>query len=105
MDFAGPFMKKMFLLVVDSHSKRPEILPQLPPCKTIELLRSLLASYGLPDQVVSDNGPQFSSEEFQVFMKQNGIRHIRCAPYHPSSNGAVERLVQTFKQAMKSMMD
>ena len=50
---------------------------------------------------MSDNGPQFVSEEFGTFLKLNGIRHIRCSPYH-SSNGAAERFVQTFKQAMKA---
>ena len=35
-------------------------------------------------------------------MKQNGVKHIRCAPYHPSSNGAAERFIQTFKQAMNA---
>ena len=39
--------------------------------------------------------------EFQTCMKCNGIRHVRCAPYHPSSNGLAERVVQTFKEAMK----
>ena len=47
-------------------------------------------------------GPQFISEEFQHFLASNGVKHLRCAPYHPSSNGAVERLVQTVKQALKS---
>ena len=35
-------------------------------------------------------------------MNANGIRHIRTAPYHPASNGVIERFVQTFKQAMKA---
>lgn len=70
--------------------------------KTIAVLRHLFAAYGLPEQVVSDNGPQFTSGEFKVFLKGNGVRHILSAPYHPSSNGAAERFVQTFKQAMKA---
>ena len=49
---------------------------------------------------MSDNGSQFTSEEFADFVKSNGIKHIRTAPYHPSSNGAVERLVQSFKRAI-----
>lgn len=43
-----------------------------------------------------------SSTEFQEFLRCNGVKHIRTVPYHPASNGAVERLVQTFKQAMKA---
>ena len=72
--------------------------------KTITMLRHLFAAYGLPEQVVSDNGPQFISEEFQTFLKGNGVKHIRSAPYHPSSNGAVERFIQTFKQSMKASL-
>lgn len=62
----------------------------------------MFASYGLPVQVVSDNGPQFVSGNFQLFMKSNGVKYIRCAPYHTSSNGAAERFVQSFKRAMKA---
>ena len=62
--------------------------------KTIEVLRHIFSSYGIPEQLVSDNGSQFTSEELADFVKSNGIKHIRTAPYHPSSNGAVERLVQ-----------
>ena len=43
--------------------------------QTIKILRSLFARYGIPDQVVSNNGPQFISSEFGEFMKNNGIKH------------------------------
>jgi hypothetical protein len=69
---------------------------------TIKVLRHLFSSYGVPQQLASDNGPQFTSQCFAEFMKQNGIKHIKCSPYHPSSNGLAERFVQTFKQAMKA---
>ena len=70
--------------------------------RTITELKKLFSAYGLPLQLVSDNGPQFISEDFAHFMKSNDIKHIHCAPYHPASNGAVECLVQTFKKAMKT---
>ena len=69
---------------------------------TIEALQALFARYGLPEQIVSDNGAQFTSQEFSDFVQANGIRHIRSAPYHPSTNGQAERFVQTFKRAMKA---
>ncbi|XP_021359257.1 uncharacterized protein K02A2.6-like [Mizuhopecten yessoensis] len=69
---------------------------------TIEVLRSVFARNGIPEQLVSDNGPQFTSAECAVFMEMNGIRHTTSAPYHPRTNGLAERFVQTFKQAMKA---
>ena len=102
-DFAGPFLGSYFLLLVDAHSKWPEIIPMSTTTanRTISEMRKVFSSYGCPEQLVSDNGPQFCSTEFGTFLKMNGVKHIRCSPYHPSSNGAVERLVQTFKRAMK----
>ena len=94
----------MFLIAIDAHSKRPEVVEMKSTTaqRTLEELRKMFAAYGLPSQVVTDNGPQFVSEEFAAVMKQNGIKHIRCAPYHPSSNGAVERFVQTLKRVLKA---
>ena len=104
IDFAGPFLGKNFLVVVDAHSKWAEVIEMssTTSSKTIVELRKLFSAYGLPEQIVSDNGPQFVAEEFATFLKLNGIRHIRCSPYHPSSNGGAERFIQTFKQAMKA---
>ena len=70
---------------------------------TIQVLRNLFARFGIPEQIVSDNGAQFVSEEFQAFIKSNGIGYITSAPYHPASNGLAERAVQTFKHALRSM--
>ena len=52
--------------------------------------------------LISDNGRTFTSEEFQTFCRNNGIIHKTSAPWHPATQGLVERFVQTFKLAMKS---
>ena len=64
---------------------------------TIVILRQHFSIYRLPVHCVSDNGPQFRSEEFAHFLKMNGVKHIRVAPYHAASNGLAERIVQSFK--------
>ena len=71
--------------------------------KTIETLRSVFATHGLPQMLVTDNGPAFTSNEFRKFTQKNGIKHVTSAPYHPSSNGQAERAVQTVKQGLKRM--
>ena len=103
IDHAGPFRGKTFLVVVDSHSKWLDVIP-VPSATsqtTIRKLQSIFATHGLPEMLVSDNGTAFTSMEFQEFVKQNGIRHVTSAPYHPASNGLAERAVQTFKSALK----
>ena len=87
---------------VDAHSKWPEVVTMSATTSqhTIDALRSLFSHYGLPEQLASDNGPQFTSAEFAQFLKDHGIKHILSAPYHPSSNGLAERFVRTFKRAM-----
>ena len=105
IDYAGPFQNSMFLVVVDAHSKWPEVVPvsSTTSSSTIDVLRDLFARFGIPEQIVSNNGTQFVSEEFQAFVRSNGIRHLTSAPYHPATNGLAERAVQTFKQALRSM--
>ena len=105
IDFAGPFMGKMFLIVVDAFSKWIEV--EMMNCSTalatVGRMRRIFATHGLPLVLVSDNGSSFVGEEFRQFMMKNGIRHILTAPYHPSSNGQAERMVRTFKESMKCL--
>ena len=106
-DFAGPFQGFMFFIIVDARSKWPEVfmMTQTTASKTIALLRQTFAAYGLPDQVVTDNGPQFMSEEFVTFLKSQGVKHVQSAPYHAASNGLAERFVQSLKQALNASKD
>ena len=46
-------------------------------------LRTLFLNFGIPESIVTDNGPQFAATEFKEFCRSNGIRHILIAPYHP----------------------
>ena len=103
IDYAGPMDGKMFLVVIDAHSKWIEVFPMSHAIAltTVQHLRQLFAQFGIPDSIVSDNGTQFTAQEFQDFCKSNRIQHIRSSPYHPSSNGLAERAVQVFKQGMK----
>ena len=102
VDFAGPVKGRMLFVVVDSHSKWPEvsIMNTTSTAQTITVLREMFARNGLPRELVSDNGLQFTSHEFCQYMTTNGIRHITTSPYHPASNGAAERFVQTIKRAL-----
>ena len=72
---------------------------------TIAKMRSSLATLGLPEQLVTDNGPSFTSEEFAEFLQMNGIKHTTTAPYHPGSNGLSERAVQTLKRGLKMISE
>ena len=96
--------KQDFLVIVDAHSKWPEIIMMnsTTTSATIRVLRDLFSKYGIPNQVVSDNGPQFSSEEFRHFLKMNGVKQVLVAPYHAASNGAAERMVQSFKRSLSA---
>lgn len=105
MDFAGPFLKKMFLLVVDVYSKWLEIvvMDMASTLNVLNGLKVLMARYGYPSVIVTDNGTQFTSREFGNYCAARGIQHVRTAPYHPQSNGQAERFVDTFKRTVSKL--
>ena len=90
IDLAGPFLGINFLVVIDAHSKWPEvkIMKSTTSREVIKKLQAIFACFGTPHTIISDNGPQFASAEFDLFMYNLGIEHRFTAPYHPQSNGA-----------------
>lgn len=95
----------MFLVLVDAHSKRLEVVPMasVTSTATIEQLWTIFARFGLPNTVVTDKGSCFTSFEFETFLKRNGIHHVKAAPCHPASNRLAERAVQTFQKSLRKM--
>ena len=105
IDHAGPFLGKLYLIIIDAHSKWIDvhIVNSTSAECAISKLRTVFATHGLPEQIVSDNGSGFTSTEFKKFLSDNGIKQIWTSPYHPSSNGLAERAVQIFKSTVKKL--
>ncbi|CAG9091401.1 unnamed protein product [Plutella xylostella] len=103
LDFLGPIGGKVYLVAVDARSKWIEVflMTRTTSDVTIDKLREAWARWGLPKQVVTDNGPPFTSESFENFLSSNGVRHIFTPPYHPASNGAAENAVKIIKKVIK----
>ncbi|EFP01211.1 hypothetical protein CRE_24401 [Caenorhabditis remanei] len=102
VDFAGPVDGMYYLVFVDSLSKWPEVYAttSTTTAATIKILAKVFGQFGNPETLVTDNGPQFTSQTFQEFTASNGITHVRTPPYHPQSNGQAERFVDTLKRAL-----
>ena len=97
----------MLLVAVDAYSKWPEVrvMSSTTVSATLDVLREWISGHGIPEQLVTDNGPQFTSDAFKVFTQSNGIRHLRSAPNHPASNGLAERFIQSVKQSLQASVN
>ncbi|XP_008182275.1 uncharacterized protein K02A2.6-like [Acyrthosiphon pisum] len=106
LDYLGPINNKMFLIIIDSYSKWPEVfeVDNADTFNTLEKLKETFARFGLPDTIVSDNGTPFTSNEFSQFCETNGIKHLTSPPFHPASNGAAENAVKSFKLSFKKII-
>ena len=92
---------KTFIVIVDYYSGFFEIenLKQT-KSENITVCKSQFARYGIPDVLITDNGPQFSSFEFKKFTEEYQFEHKPSSPHYPKSNGMSERAVQTAKKLL-----
>ncbi len=70
-----------------------------------EALWSIFANTTIPDQILSDQGPQFMSSLMKELTTFIGVNHVKSSPYHPQTNGALERLHGTFKSVLKKSIE
>ena len=93
----------IYVLVVDYYSRYIEIalLGQPTAEEVITRIKSIFARHGIPEVVVSDNGPQYTSQAFEDFAKDYQFYHQTSSPYYPQSNGEAERAVKTIKELLK----
>ncbi len=96
-----------YLVVDDYFSRYIEVanLPKLVTTTTVERLKVIFARFGIPETLVTDNGPQFASCEFAEFARDYDFEHVTSSPRYPQSNGEAERAVRTVKQMLKKNQD
>ena len=96
-----------YLLVVDYFSRHPKVIQLKTPTSQsiIHDLKSIFSRHGKPHILLSDNGPQYSSQEFTAFADLYGFTHTTSSPHYLQSNGLAERTVKTVKGLLKEAAD
>ena len=93
--------KSEYLIIVDYHSRYFEVakLPDTKSTRVITCTKYLFvkSKYGIPSEVISENGPQYSTEDFSLFAKQLQFKHITVTPLYPPGKRSLEREVQAVK--------
>lgn len=105
IDFAELEAGKFYFIIVDAFTKWIDIIPTQTTTSAWcqKQLCKIFSQFGIPGTIVSDNGPQFTSKQFEHFLKSLSITHKKTAPFHPKSNGLAERAVQTAKNHLKAI--
>ena len=96
-----------YLVVTDYYSYYPEVLTMRSTSSkaVIDAIKSVFARHGTPDVLISDNGPQYASAEFQRFSMEWKFKHQTSSPHFPSSNGLAESAVKTVKRILQKSLD
>lgn len=113
LDIIGPIHEtrsrnRYIITAIDSFS-RYAYARSLPSVKVADIMKFLreeiLSKHGIPDKIVTDNGPQFISDEFGLFVQKLNIKHSRTCDYHPEANGMDERFNGSLVKILKNYVD
>lgn len=89
-----------YMLTVDRYSKYPLVDEMPTPVSShavTQKMQSYMSLFGRPDEILTDNGPQYTGQAFKVFVGKWGIKHTTSSPHYPKSNGFIERHVRHIK--------
>ena len=98
------YWNKVDYLVVGDYFSKFLIVRKLPNSSThvvIKELGMIFTEFGRPFVLKSDNGPCYSSREFQNFLNLYQVQHITSSPHYPQSNGFAEALMGISKKLME----
>ena len=95
------FNDKIYILVVDLFSWFPVIrrLASESTCLVLEAIKNIFSDFGIPEAIISDNGPCYKSQEFNQFCDKFEIRHIPGSAYNHQANAIAERSIQLTKNS------
>jgi len=97
------FNNQYYLILVDYYSGFVELnlLSATTSKQVIIHCKSQFARHRIPDGLITDNGPQFSSDTFKQFTSEYSFEHCTSSQHYPHSNGMAERAVQAVKNLLK----
>lgn len=102
----APSSHRFLLGVNDMYSRWLELIPMSSTTTThiISELDKLWTTFGVPEEITTDNGPQFVSHEFEVYLSNLKITHNRTAYYNPQANSVAERNFRTVGDSLKAQL-
>lgn len=97
------YAHQTYLVVYDAQSNFLELekLQNATAAEVVDKLKAIFSRHGIPVEVNSDNGPQFTSREFSQFVAKYEFRHVTSSPRYPQSNGLAEKGVQVAKRILR----
>ena len=98
---------KTYLLVADYFSCYLEVqtLTTTTSASVIRALKAIFSRHGIPAVLMSDKGPQYSSQKMKDFANQYNFKHVTSSPHYPQCNGMAERMVKTAKSLLEKSAD
>ena len=101
------FKKSQYLVMVAYYSRYIELakLEHTTSEAVINHVKSILTRHGIPETIISNNGPQFASKEFALFAVDYGFSHVTSSPGHASANREAEWPVRTIKKLLHAAKD